>query len=272
MSGPVTGTVPLHYTAEGPVEAPVLVLGASLGTTGELWRPQLPALASRYRVVRYDHRGHGGSPAPPGPYRIGDLGADLVALLDALGIDRAHLGGVSLGGMVAIWVAAHAPDRVDRLVLLCTSARLGPPEAWARRGATVRAQGPAAIADAVLERWFTPGFAAGRPDVLAWARGQLTATPAAGYAGCCAAIETMDLTGVLGQIRAPTLVIAGARDPATPPEHAHRIAAGIAGARVEIVPDAAHLANVEQPAAVTRLLHDFLDPPGGTRPPTRDRR
>jgi len=169
-----------------------------------------------------------------------------------------HLGGLSLGGMVAMWVAAHAPQRVDRLALLCTSARLGPPEMWAQRMETVRAQGVEAIGDLMVGRWFTPGFAATRPNVVAWARKLLVGTPDDGYAGCCAAIQTMDLVPVLGSITAPTLVIAGADDPATPPEHAHRIAASIPGARLEILPGAAHLANIEQPEAVTRLLLDFL--------------
>ncbi|HET9142924.1 3-oxoadipate enol-lactonase [Actinophytocola sp.] len=248
----------LAYTVDGPAGAPVLVLGSSLGTTADMWRPQLAALTERYRVVRYDHRGHGGSPVPPGRYRLDDLGGDLLDLLDRLGLDRVHLGGLSLGGMVAMWLAANAADRVDRLALLCTSARLGPPDMWRTRIETVAAQGISAIAEAQLGRWFTPGFAARDPDTIAWARAMLTGTPAAGYVGCCAAIESMDLVPALGAITAPTLVIAGADDPATPPEHARTIAAGIPGAELSIVPDAAHLANVEQPAAVTRLLLDFL--------------
>ena len=244
----------LAYTVDGPENAPVLVLGNSLGTTTAMWEPQLPALARRFRVVRYDHRGHGDSPVPDGPYRLSSLGADLLALLDALGHRRVHLAGLSLGGMVTMWLAAHAPERVDRIALLCTSARLGPPQMWEQRAETVRTQGVEAIGDVMVGRWFTPEFAATRPDVVAWARKLLTETPAAGYAGCCAAIQTMDLLAELGSITAPALVIAGARDPATPPEHAERIAAGIAGARLEIVPDAAHLANIERPEAVTGLL------------------
>jgi 3-oxoadipate enol-lactonase len=248
----------LGYTVDGPADAPVLVLGNSLGTTVDMWRPQLSALTERYRVVRYDHRGHGRSPVPDGRYQLDELGGDLLALLDTLGLTRVHLGGLSLGGMVAMWVAAHAPDRVDRLALLCTSARLGPPEMWRQRAQTVATQGTGALVEVLLGRWFTPRFAAASPETISWARGLVTGTPAAGYAGCCAAIETMDLVPVLGSITAPTLVIAGADDPATPPDHAGIIAAGIPGARLEIVPDAAHLANVEQPEAVTRLLLDFL--------------
>jgi 3-oxoadipate enol-lactonase len=242
---------------DGPENAPVLVLGNAQATSTAMWEPQLAALTERFRLVRYDHRGHGGSPVPAGPYTLADLGADLLALLDSLGLERVHLGGLSLGGMVAMWVAAHEPSRVDRLALLCTSARFGPPELWSRRIETVRAHGIESIADTLLSRWFTPEF--DKPDVIGWARDMLTATPAAGYMGCCAAIQTMDLRPVLGAITAPTLVIAGAADPATPPEHARVIAAGIPGARLEIVPDAAHLANVEQPEAVTALLLDHLE-------------
>ncbi|MFL6143374.1 MAG: 3-oxoadipate enol-lactonase [Labedaea sp.] len=247
-------TVTLACTMDGPRDAPVLVLGNSLGTTTAMWEPQLPALARRFRVVRYDHRGHGRSPVPDGPYRLEWLGADLLALLDSLGQRRVHLAGLSLGGMVTMWLAAHAPERVDRIALLCTSALLGPPQMWEQRAETVRTRGVEAISDVMVGRWFTPEFAVTKPDLVDWARKQLTATPAAGYAGCCAAIQTMDLIADLDKITAPALVIAGARDPATPPEHAERIATGIAGARLEIVPDAAHLANIEQPAAVTRLL------------------
>ena len=252
-------SVELGYTVDGPADAPVLVLGNSLGTTTEMWQPQVSALSERFRVVRYDHRGHGKSPVPDGDYELAELGGDVLAMLDALGLERVHLGGLSLGGMVAMWVAAHAPERVDRLALLCTSAKIGPPEMWAARAETVRAHGTEAIADMLVGRWFTPGFAAENPGVIAWARGLLTGTPATGYAGCCAAIQRMDLLTDLESITAPTMVIAGAQDPATPPDaHARWIAAGIPNARLEIVPDAAHLANVEQPDVVNQLLLHFL--------------
>jgi 3-oxoadipate enol-lactonase len=257
-----TVSVKLWHTIDGPDDAPVVVLGNSLGTTTEMWEPQLPDLTERFRVVRYDHRGHGGSPVPPGDYRLDELGADVLAMLDSLELDRVHLGGLSLGGMVAMWIAVNAPERVDRLALLCTSAKLGPPEMWATRAETVRAQGTAAIAEVMVGRWFTPAYAQRLPEVITWARGLLTGVDAEGYAGCCAAVQRMDLLGELESITAPTLVIAGAQDPATPPDaHARWIAAGIPNARLEIVPDAAHLANVEQPGLVTRLLIDFL---GGT--------
>jgi 3-oxoadipate enol-lactonase len=251
-------TVRLHHTIDGPDEAPLLVLGASLGTTGAIWQPQLPALTARFRVVRYDHRGHGRSPAPAGPYQLDDLGGDVLALLDTLGADRVHLAGVSIGGAVAAWVAAHAPDRIDRLALLATSPQFGTPSLWAERAATVRAEGMPAIADAVVERWFTPAFGSGHPAVVAWVRHQLVSTPPEPYASCCAALEKLDLSPVFPAIAAPTLVLAGADDPVSPPEHARAIGDAIPGARVEVVAGAAHLLNVEQPDRVSRLLADFL--------------
>ena len=260
----MSDSLDLNYVVDGPAGGPAVLLGGSLGTSVEMWRPQLAALTERFRVIRYDHRGHGGSAVPPGPYRIDDLGRDVVALLDRLELPRVHVGGLSLGGMVGMWLAANAPERVDRLMLLCTSALLGPPELWSNRAAAVRAGGMPAIADPVLARWFTPGFVSRQPDVVDWARGLLTATSPVGYAGCCAAIQHMDLEPALASITAPTLVIAGADDPATPPAMAERIAAAIPGARLEIVPDAAHLANVEQPAIVNRLLLDFLTGSAGS--------
>ena len=252
----------LHATLDGPPGAPVLVLGGSLGTTGALWEAQLAELAARFWVVRYDHLGHGGSLVPAGPYSIDLLGRELLALLDELGIDYASFAGLSLGGMVGMWVAAHAPERVQRLVLFCTSARLGPPEMWHERAAAVRAGGMPAVVDGVLARWFTPAFAQERPEVVAVYREMVTATPAEGYAGCCEAIAGMDLRPVLGAIGAPTLVVAGAQDPATPPEHAELIAAAIPGARLAVLDRAAHLATVEQPDRAGSLLLEHLGRPG----------
>jgi len=251
-------TVELHAQVDGPTDAPVLVLGSSLGTTGAMWEPQLAALTESFRVVRYDHRGHGGSPVPPGPYRIDELAADVLVLADRLGVDRFGYAGLSLGGMVGMELAARAPERVDRLALLCTSALLGPPEGWTNRADAVRQHGLDSVADAVVSRWFRPDFAAANPDLLARYRGMLVDTPAEGYAGCCLAIRDMDLRDRLGAVRAPTLVLAGADDPATPPEHAREIVDHIGGARLAIVERAAHLANVEQPAEVARLLVDHL--------------
>jgi 3-oxoadipate enol-lactonase len=253
-------TVDLHAAVEGPADGPVLVLLSSLGTTGAMWQPQAVALRDTYRVVRADHRGHGGSPVPPGPYELADLGTDVLALLDRLRVRRASLAGLSLGGMVAMWLAIHHPDRLHRLVLCSTAAVLGPPQNWADRAALVRAEGTAALAATVVGRWLTPAYASAHPGLVEWLEAMVAGTSAAGYAACCGVVERMDLVPELPSIVAPTLVIAGADDPATPIEHAERIAAGIPGARLEVLSPGAHLVNLEQPDAVTTLLRSHLPP------------
>ena len=257
----------VHREISGQADAPALVLANSLGCTVAMWDPQVEPLASRYRVIRYDMRGHGRSPSPPGPYSIADLGGDLIALLDELDIDRAHICGLSLGGMVGMWVAANAPDRVDRLALCATSARLGPPGMWAARAETVLADGLAAITEKVVARWFTPGFAARCPELVTRMHSMFESNAAVGYAGCCQAIETMDLLGDLPRIVAPTLVLAGADDPAIPIAHEELIAATIPDARLEVVPDGAHLLNIEQAPAVTALIREHLDQPQRPKEP-----
>jgi 3-oxoadipate enol-lactonase len=250
--------VEVAFTVDGPEDAPTVVLSNSLGSTPAMWDPQFPALAERFRVVRYDHRGHGRSPVPPAPYELADLGADVIALLDRLGLEQVRWCGLSLGGMVGMWMAINAPERIDRLVLCCTSARLGPPEMWADRAATVRAQGVDAIADAGLQRWLSPGFIEREPEIAAGIRAMLVATPAEGYAACCGVIERMDQVPELGAIRAATLVIAAEDDPATPPEHGALIASTVPGAQLAVVKDARHLATIEQPAAMTELILGHL--------------
>ena len=254
MSEP-PGTVRLAASLEGPAGAPVLVLGNSLGTTGELWRPQLAALGARFRLLRYEHRGHGGSPAPPGPYTMAGLGADVLRLLDESGIETAHYCGVSLGGMVGMWLAVNAPDRIGALALCCTSAYLPPAQMWADRAALVRSAGMASISQQVVGRWFTPAFAGRHPGVAAGfvATMERRVVPE-GYAGCCEAIAAMDLRPLLGSVTARTLVIAGADDPATPPWYGAAIASAIPGARLRVIRGAAHLANVSQAAEVTAAL------------------
>jgi 3-oxoadipate enol-lactonase len=249
----------VHHEVTGLQDAPAVILSNSLGADLRMWDPQAQALAERFRLVRYDTRGHGRSPVPDGPYAIDHLCQDLIALLDHLDIERAHVVGLSLGGMTGMWLGIHAPERLHRLVLLCTSAQLGPPETWSDRAAVVRAQGTDAVAEAGVGRWLTAGFRDEHPDTAAWLREMIAATPDAGYAACCAVIEHMDLTAGLPGIPAPTLVIAGAQDPATPPEHAERIVAAIPDARLEVLDPAAHLANVEQPGAVTRLILEHLE-------------
>jgi 3-oxoadipate enol-lactonase len=250
--------IDVAFTVDGPDDAPTVVLSNSLGSTPAMWDPQFPALAERLRVVRYDHRGHGRSPVPAAPYELADLGADVLALLDRLGLERVHWCGLSLGGMVGMWLAINAPERIDRLVLCCTSARLGPPETWADRAATVRAHGVDAVADAGLVRWLSPSFMEREPEVTAAVRAMLASTPAEGYAACCGVIEHMDQVPQLGEIRAPTLVIAAADDPATPPEHGGLIASTVPGAQLAIVTNARHLATIEQPEEMTELILGHL--------------
>ena len=254
------GPVDVHHVVTGPEDAPVVVLSNSLGSTYAMWDAQADALAERFRVVRYDTRGHGRSPVPDGPYDIDDLADDLVALLDRLGVERAHVVGLSLGGMTAMRLAARDPERVDRLVVLCTGARLEPSTGWTDRAATVRAHGTVAVAAAVVERWFTPAFLDAHPSVRKEAEQMVADTPAEGYAGCCEVIAAMDLRPDLPRITSPTLAIAGADDPATPPPHLEAIADAVADGRVLVVPDSAHLANAEQPATITPAIIDHLSP------------
>ena len=251
-------TVELHHLFEGPEEAPVLVMANSLGTTLRMWDEGVPALRERFRLLRYDHRGHGGSPVPPGLYTIEDLGRDALALLDGLGIERFSWCGLSIGGMVGMWLASEAPERVEGLVLCCTSALLGPRELWDERIRVAREEGMDALVDSVVVRWFTPEFFSAHPETVEKAAAMLRGTDPEGYAGCCAAIRDMDLRDRLGQIRAPTLVISAAEDPATPPEHGELIRDSIPGAGFEVIPGASHLANIEQPEAVTRAILDHL--------------
>ena len=255
----VGSTVEVHHLLEGSEDAPVLVLSNSLGTTLGMWDEQAPALGERFRLLRYDHRGHGGSPVPPGPYKIEDLGRDVLVLLDRLEVERISFCGLSIGGMVGMWLAGEAPERVERLVLCCTSARFAP-DTFDSRARTVRAEGMSAIADAVVERWFTPAFHTSRPDVVEWARRMLLDSPAEGYAACCEAVRDAELSGRLGAISAPTLVIAGADDPAAPPEEAELIRDSIPNASLEVISDAAHLANMEVPEAITQAILDHLSP------------
>ncbi|TDH47925.1 3-oxoadipate enol-lactonase [Mycobacterium eburneum] len=255
------GAVPVYATVTGRVDGPAVVLSNSLGATHRMWDAQLDPLARRFRVIRYDTRGHGDSPVPAGPYSIDDLADDLLALLDRLGVARAHLVGLSLGGMTAMRVAARHPHRVDRVVLLCTATRLPPAAAWEERAATVRAHGTGAVAESVVQRWFTPGYLAAHPEVNAAHQAMVAATPAEGYAGCCATIAALDLRAELASIAAPTLAIAGADDPATPPAKLAEIADGVRDGRLLVVDDAAHLANAERPDIVTAAIVEHLAQP-----------
>ncbi|HUZ84871.1 MAG TPA: 3-oxoadipate enol-lactonase [Gaiellales bacterium] len=252
----------LAHRIEGPAGAPVLVLSNSLGSSIELWDQQMPALTAGHRVLRYDHRGHGGSDVPAGPYSIGGLAGDVLALLDRLGVDRCSFAGTSMGGAVGMWLAVNAPLRIDRLAVLCSSARFGTREMWLERAAVVRAGGIAEVAAAAVERWFTPTLRERRPELVDRFRRIIEATPAAGYAGCCEALAEWDFGDRLAEIEAPTLVVAGADDPSVPLQQARLIAGRVARSRLLVVPAAAHLAHVERADVVTPALLKHLDEEG----------
>ena len=236
---------------------PVLVLSNSLGTDFSMWNPQMPQLEERFRILRYDTRGHGQSSVTSGDYTIEQLSRDVLDLLDALGLERVHFCGLSMGGMIGMWLGIHAPNRLDRLVLCNTAARIGTKETWNARIETVRKNGIKSVAGAVIERWFTPEFRAAYPQKVAQARQMLENSPPEGYAANCAAIRDMDQCEAVKQITAPTLVIYGGKDPVTPPANAQFLVSQIRGAAsVEL--NAAHLSNVEQPEAFTKTVSSFL--------------
>ncbi len=248
----------IRCRVDGDVGAPVLVLSNSLGADLSMWDDQVDALALRFRVVRYDTRGHGSSTATPGPYAIERLGRDVVGLLDGLGIAQAHFCGLSLGGLTGMWLGVHAPNRVRRLVLANTAARIGPPENWNARIDKVRTGGMGAISQAVVERWFTASYIASHPQRAAAMRQMLERTPAEGYVACCAAVRDADLREGIAGIEVPTLVIAGSHDMATPATEGRFLADRIEGAAyVELA--AAHISNIEAAPAFTQALLTFLD-------------
>lgn len=249
------------HTVSGQLDAPTVVLANSLGSTWEMWDANLTDWERHFRVVRYDTRGHGRSPVPAGPYDIDDLAEDVVVLLDRLGVERAHLVGLSLGGMTGLRLAARNPERVDRLVVLCTGARLDPASAWTDRAELVRTKGSEAVAEAVVRRWFTQARLESDPLLRERCEAMVASTPAEGYASCCEVIAAMDLLPDLPAVTAPTLAIAGADDPATPPWQLERIADSVAHGQLLVVPGAAHLAAAERPdvinpAVIAHLLED----------------
>jgi 3-oxoadipate enol-lactonase len=250
------GGLKTHYALTGDREN-VLVLCNSLGTDFSMWNPQMAELERRFRVLRYDTRGHGQSSVTPGEYTIEQLGRDVLGLLDSLRLNRVHFCGLSMGGAIGIWLGVNAPNRLHRLVLCNTAARIGTKEVWNTRIATALKNGMRPVAAAVIERWFTPEFRASSAETVAWAQRMLENSPAEGYAACCAAIRDMDQRETVSQITAPTLVIYGVRDPVTPPSDAHFLTERIGGAvKVELA--AAHLSNVEQASAFTQAASDFV--------------
>jgi 3-oxoadipate enol-lactonase len=252
------GEARIHYALEGQNAAPVLVFSNSLGTNYSMWDPQTAAFAKKFRILRYDTRGHGQSSQTPGPYSIEQLGKDVLALLDALDLDRVSFVGLSMGGMIGMWLGANAPDRLNRLVLCNTGAKIGTAEAWNARIDAVEKRGMSAVAAAVVERWFTPAFRQKAPEAIAGVFKILEGTNPSGYAACCAAVRDFDFREQLSKVRTPTLVISGAHDPATPPSDGRFLAQRIPSAKyVEL--NAAHLSNIEDADHFTLELSAFVN-------------
>ena len=253
-----SNAIAVHHVVTGPDDAPVVVLSNSMGADLRMWDALVAPLAEHFRVVRYDTRGHGQSPVPGGPYSMDDLADDVVALLDRLGVDKAHVVGLSLGGMTGIRLAARHPQRVDKMVLLCTGAFLEVGAAYTERAAQVRAHGTAVVAEGVVSRWFTPGFLEANPAVRKASEQMVADTPAEGYASSCESIAAMDLRPDIACVAAPTLAIAGADDPATPPPYLEEIANGVQDGRLLVVPEAAHLAVAQQPGVIAVAIIEHL--------------
>jgi 3-oxoadipate enol-lactonase len=251
------GDLRVHYVLSGPPDAALVVLSTSVGADLSMWDAQVPALEARFRVLRYDTRGHGRTSVTPGPYTIEQLGSDVPRLLDALRLERGHFCGLSMGGLIGMWLGARASSRIGKLVLCNTAPRIGTPETWNARIDTVRRLGMMGVAATIVDRWFTPAFRARSPETVASALRMLEGTSPEGYAAACAALRDADERADLSAIATPTLVMAGSRDPATPAAEGRLLADAIAGAEyVEL--DTAHLSNQEAPARFTSELVSFL--------------
>lgn len=263
------GGLVTHYELSGPAGAETILFANSLGTDLRVWDAVAAALGRRYRILRYDMRGHGLSDCPPvaddaAGYRMEDLAGDALALLDKLGIARIHACGLSIGGMVVQALAARAPDRIASVLLCDTGSRIGTPEMWDQRIRGIREGGLAGISDGILARWFTETFRAEQSLALRYYRNMLERTPADGYIGCCGAIRNTDLGPQAAAIRVPTLVMVGDQDLATPPAQAAELAKAIPGARLEIIKQAGHIPCVEQSERVIALIEGFLAGQKGT--------
>lgn len=255
----------LDHMIDGPTGAPVMVLGPSLGTDAGLFDPQVEALADRYRILRFNLPGHGGAPTPAGPNTVAHLAEGVLSLLDHHGIGRCHYAGVSLGGAIGLQLALDHPDRLLSLTVLASAARFADPASWPARAATVRAQGTEAMVASRPGTWYTHAFARAHPQQAGRLLTMLRQTTAEGYAECCEAIGVFDVRARLNEIHTPTLALADADDPVTPPETLRQIADAIPGAEMVIVPESAHLLNVERPSLVTTHIaaHLAATTPGG---------
>lgn len=252
--------IQLNYRIDGRHGAPSLMFSNSLGTNLGMWDEQVQALSQRFRIVRYDSRGHGLSDAPGGEYTMDTLGGDVLGLLDYLEIDKTYYCGLSKGGMVGQWLGANAGDRLEKLVLSNTSSFIGSPDLWNERIAiATSAAGMDGMVDAITERWFTRGFIERNPDEVRRIQQMILTTPPRGYVGCCAAIRDMDLRPILSSITVPTMVIVGDQDPATTPDQGELIATSVPGARLWTIENAAHLSNVEQPGQYMDALSSFFE-------------
>lgn len=248
----------LAYRVDGPVDAPPLVMVNSLGTDLRMWDPQIALLSDTLRIIRYDCRGHGASDVPAGDYTIEQLGLDLLALLDTLHIEQAHLCGLSLGGIVALWVAITYPNRVARAVFANTAARIGTIDSWHTRIDAVRTGGMAAIRDTILTRFLSTQFRQHHPETVRQISAMLEATHPIGYIGACAALRDADLQAMVSTIRIPSLILAGALDESTPPSQSQELHAAIAGSQLMKFSEVAHLSNVERPEEFSEYVLNFL--------------
>ncbi len=250
-------TVPLHHVVDGDT-GPVVMLGASLGTDLSLWNDLAADLARDHRVVRFDTRGHGRSPAPEGGYTVEALAADVVALADDLGVDRFAYVGLSLGGAIGQVLALAHPQRLTSLVLASTAPVFGKPATWRERAGLVRRDGLEPLVEPTFARWFTDEFRSSDPAAVSWVRDMFVATPREGYAGCCEALASYDVTDRLGRVAVPTRVVVGAEDPSTTPEVGRSMVAAIRDADLVVIDGAAHIANVARPTEFRSAVREHL--------------
>jgi 3-oxoadipate enol-lactonase len=250
--------VGIAYRLDGDPEAPSVVLLNSVGCDLHMWDPHVDSLGADLRVVRYDARGHGASDAPPPPYTLDRLGGDLIGLLDALAITRAHVVGASLGGLVGLWIAVRHPDRVDRAVFAGTAARIGTAELWQERADAVRTGGTEAVAGHVMTRFFSEGFRRDHADIVARYAAVLRVQSPRGYEGTCLALRDADLREEVASISTPSLIVVGDQDVATPIEEAESLHETIGQSRLIALEGAGHLCSVERPEAFDEAVGRFL--------------